>query len=625
MAFRFNPIELGPNKEVIGEQYEFVNIFSTFPERYQKEIRNGWGGQFRTLMPHIKEGRFACLYSDDPASRPNSPVNRTIMGLLLKEHLGLIDDDLRVSCVTDMNLRYALCMEANSEAPFSDNTFTRFRQACIRHYIDTGEDLIHEAFMDLTSYMAEFMEIDHLTQIIDSSDIKTWSKDLSRMDLLYINNERFIFAITGFNPHKRMPGTTTVKTELQIIDGQITVLEGEKDGTEAFRKAQEAQEQRLENAKKLLPKSLHGYLDKKNKNITMYHSEEPYASRVDAVIRDALALYKFCEEHPEYKALPQFEMFDRIFHEQCTECEPAQEKLQAESQSASEGNANCEAVSDSSNAASEAEQLSYRLRGKQEGMHSGMIQSPLDPDATFRSKDGKNQKGYTIAFTEAKNADGETLIMDYEVDRNNVSDQDLGKRILENMESASPDNPGKLIGDSLFNSPEMQELASEKNIVIVNTNLTGKKPCDHCADHVFDENGVLTKCAGGAEPIKAWPNSDGSACTARFEKSDCEQCPFRNDCKVQERLKFNTLHISASAKLRAEQIRERGTIEFSSISYFRNSVETVPSQLKNSLNANQIRSPGLPAKRINLGIKMMAANVAKYFRFTSRRMVCAPT
>jgi hypothetical protein len=45
----------------------------------------------------IKEERFAVLYSDNPASRPNTPVNYIIGTLIIKEMFGETDEELMCS------------------------------------------------------------------------------------------------------------------------------------------------------------------------------------------------------------------------------------------------------------------------------------------------------------------------------------------------------------------------------------------------------------------------------------------------------------------------------------------------------------------------------------------------
>ena len=59
------------------------------------------------IFPRIREEDFAVLYSDN-VSRPNSPVNVIIGGMILKELLGLTDDEFVSSLLFDVHFQYAL-------------------------------------------------------------------------------------------------------------------------------------------------------------------------------------------------------------------------------------------------------------------------------------------------------------------------------------------------------------------------------------------------------------------------------------------------------------------------------------------------------------------------------------
>ena len=53
------------------------------------------------------------------------------------------------------------------------------------------------------------------------------------------------------------------------------------------------------------------------------------------------------------------------------------------------------------------EETSRRLRTKEDGgFHSGMLQNPSDPDATYRSKAGKEHQGYAANLEEAVSKNG---------------------------------------------------------------------------------------------------------------------------------------------------------------------------------------------------------------------------
>ena len=66
-----------------------INLFDStnqLTERELKHLKNSWSEQFsKEIFPLINEARFSVIYSDNPATRPNNPVNVYIGLLMLKE------------------------------------------------------------------------------------------------------------------------------------------------------------------------------------------------------------------------------------------------------------------------------------------------------------------------------------------------------------------------------------------------------------------------------------------------------------------------------------------------------------------------------------------------------------
>ena len=73
----------------VPNKFQQLNAFDktiNMTEREKKFLRKSWAHAFSEhVFPHINEDRFAVLYSDNPASRPNTPVNILISMELLKE------------------------------------------------------------------------------------------------------------------------------------------------------------------------------------------------------------------------------------------------------------------------------------------------------------------------------------------------------------------------------------------------------------------------------------------------------------------------------------------------------------------------------------------------------------
>lgn len=62
-------------------QISMFDPLNKMPKYLKDILKKSWSHVFREyIFPKIKEERFKILYSDNPATRPNSPVN-VIIGL----------------------------------------------------------------------------------------------------------------------------------------------------------------------------------------------------------------------------------------------------------------------------------------------------------------------------------------------------------------------------------------------------------------------------------------------------------------------------------------------------------------------------------------------------------------
>lgn len=107
-----------------------------------------------------------------------------------------------------------------------------------------------------------------------------------------------------------------------------------------------------------------------------------------------------------------------------------------------------------------------RLRTKEDGgMHSGILQNPSDPDATYREKAGKSHRGYVANVEETAGENG-SVVMDYQVEANNYSDNQFLPDSLERMETpadpADPQETVTLVTDGAYAGPENQGLAERR-------------------------------------------------------------------------------------------------------------------------------------------------------------------
>jgi len=168
------------------QQITFDDTFLNLPPRVQHFVKKSWAMGFSEIVfPAINEKRFAVLYSDNPASRPNAPVNAIIGSLMLKEMFNLTDEDLLESILCDVRYQVALRTTSFKEQPFSDRTFSRFRERLYQHELETGEDLLKDEMQALAETFRQYLGIEPTLKRMDSLMVSSNSRKMSRLEILY--------------------------------------------------------------------------------------------------------------------------------------------------------------------------------------------------------------------------------------------------------------------------------------------------------------------------------------------------------------------------------------------------------------------------------------------------------
>ena len=73
--------------------------------RERRMLEKSWAKPFaEKIFPLINEEKFSVLYSDK-ASRPNTPVNVIVGGMVLEELMGLTDEEFMDSLMVASNIR----------------------------------------------------------------------------------------------------------------------------------------------------------------------------------------------------------------------------------------------------------------------------------------------------------------------------------------------------------------------------------------------------------------------------------------------------------------------------------------------------------------------------------------
>lgn len=267
MSFRTND----PNAD---EQLTLFGGLTELTEREKKHLKKSWAESFRNdIYPAINEERFAVLYSNNPATRPNTPINFILGAMIIGTIQGLSEEELIESILFDIRYQYALHTINSQEQPVNEHSFRRFRQRVLRYKEETGIDLIDEEFKHLTTVMGKFMRLNPEIKRMDSMMVASHCKSMSRLELIYQVNANAIHLL-----HKN----------------------GRDD---------------------LIPSELKHYLESDDLNKVIYYSKsDELSSRLIKVISELELLLNAMEEK-EWAGFSEYQMLCRVKEEQCSQNE----------------------------------------------------------------------------------------------------------------------------------------------------------------------------------------------------------------------------------------------------------------------------------------------------------------
>ena len=336
-----------------------------------------------------------------------------------------------------------------------------------------------------------------------------------------------------------------------------------------------------------IPEHLRHYTEADDRNRVIYHNHsEETSAKIEAVLKDATTLKELCGV--DYDDSSSYQLLLRVLKEQAVQREDG----------------------------------TYRLRTKEDGgMDANILQNPADPDATYREKAGKQHRGYVANVIEASGKNG-SIIEDYQYEQNPHSDSQFLKETLDSMEKQA--ETVTVVTDGAYSGTQNEELAAEKNVRLVTTNLTGREAEDIMADFEFSEDGrKVIKCPGGHEPKSCSYNQGTGQCTISFQKSQCQDCPHKEKCHPKMFKRVSRKTVSSKSNQRAKKQRERSTEDFKKQSRFRNGVETIPSILRRKYGIDKIPVRGLIRSRFFFGCKIGALNIKKFCRYMQGHDKCA--
>ena len=130
--------------------------------------------------------------------------------------------------------------------------------------------------------------------------------------------------------------------------------------------------------------------------------------------------------------------------------------------------------------------------------NSQILQSPYDTDATFRKKLKSSHHGYVANLIESC-GNNSSVILDYQYEQNIYSDSRFLKDTVKNLGIQA--STCTLVTDGGYSGNNNTELARENNIILITTNLSGRKPNDYLDYRTTDEFKRFSNFRNGVEAL----------------------------------------------------------------------------------------------------------------------------
>lgn len=379
---------------VLNEGHRQGQIFTTIdglPRHLAKRLEEGWAAVFyREYFCRIDEQPYMVLYSDKD-SRPNIPVN-VLVGLeALKSAFNWSDEEMYDAFCFDLQVRRAVGYCNLHEGQFDLRTVYNFRRRLSKHMQESGENLIEQSFEKATDEQIEVFRLKTGKVRMDSTDIASNIRNMSRLHLLVEvvqrvhrmlgENDRALYA-DAFAPY--MKGSS----------GQYVYRVKSADGPAHMQRIGELMREMLEK------------------------------------LADAYG------KHATYR------MLGRVFAEHFL-----------------------------------VEQSRLRLKvGKELSARS--LNSPDDPEATYRKKNNRPHKGYVANVTETCDPSNPLqLIVLVQTKPNATNDDDMLVEAVPSLKRRLGVN--EMNTDGAYNSDESFKVLRDNGIKLIQTAIRGHSPHEH--------------------------------------------------------------------------------------------------------------------------------------------------
>ncbi len=247
------------------------------------------------------------------------------------------------------------------------------------------------------------------------------------------------------------------------------------------------------------------------------------------------------------------------------------------------------------------------------------LQSPHDPEATYRVKSGKAYRGgYVVNVSETVEAENKVqLITDVQVEPNCTDDAQLMKQSLADQTTRGIEVE-RVTTDGGYTGPTGEEACADYEVELRPTNLRGgKSSSEHWGweDYTWelDADGAPVRVTCPLDVSAAVQPGRGEDCfIARFPRSTCEACPQSAMCRVALRSRVGpSLYVKqrvVEVALQRQRLHPEDTV-------IRTVVEATVREIKHRFAGGKLPVRGLNRARAVIFGSALMANLRRLHRY----------
>jgi Transposase DDE domain/Transposase domain (DUF772) len=247
-------------------------------------------------------------------------------------------------------------------------------------------------------------------------------------------------------------------------------------------------------------------------------------------------------------------------------------------------------------------------------MGSDTLQSPDDPDATFRKKNGKHQ-GQVSSVTETANPDNDlNLIVDIVNSPNNIDDSHILNERLPEIKKMLPDLE-ELHFDGGYGSVDNDSKMRKMGIMPVQTAVKGVKDNAEMNIEINDKNEIIVTCPHGRTVIAGKARK---RYRAAFDFNKCEDCPLFKKCRAATHGNLGKYYFNEEVMYR--KIRHHNILRIpAERRKIRANVEATMHEFTHRMNGHKLKVRGAFKASLFTFATAIAINFGRIYRYYQKR------